>query len=117
MYQNRCLLSSPSQYTQQAGRGAASSPSAEGHRVARMGPERQGKSLKVLDDGVALAWRARKQAQRDDEIRLRWGWKARPGWVVLTVTDVGTHVLKLRVTRHLECTSRGICRGSFTLRK
>lgn len=82
-----------------------------------MGPERQGKSLKVLDDGVALARRARKQAQRDGEIRLRWGRKARPGRAVLTVTDVGTHVPELRATHPLECTSRGVCRGSFTLRK
>ena len=51
--------------------------------------------MKVLDDGVALAGRVRKQAQRDGEIRLPWARKARPGRAVLTVTDVGTRVLKL----------------------
>ena len=37
----------------------------------------------------------RKQAQRDREIRLPWGREAGPSRAVLTVTDVGTHVLKL----------------------
>ena len=59
--------------------------------------------MKVLDDGVALALRARKQAQRDREIRLPWARKARPGWAVLTVTDVGTHVLK-------KC-NQGLCKS------